>query len=148
MQDVYDLSKEEDTFLIAKKSKSTEKVQLSPMIVLSPSTVPLSCPVVIPMPHSLPYQNNSWHLQMLGRASKDSGEWTEVMNVIGHIQLPVKRNRFQQVCLSNALGLCPDQDQSTRLLQIGNSLELATSFSVNTLDIHSYKFVFYDYVKV
>ena len=61
---------------------------------------------------------------------------------------PCKEEQVPQVCLSNALGLCPDQDQSTRLLQTGNSLELATSFSVNTLDIHSYKFVFYDYVKV
>ena len=107
MQDVYDPSKEEDTFQSSSDSYSGEikslqqekekKVQLSPMIVIGPSDLPLSCPVVIRMPHSLPYQNNSWHLQMLGRASEDresDSEWTEIMNTIGLIQLPVKRNRF------------------------------------------------------
>lgn len=74
------------------QEKREKRVQLSPMIVVGPSDAILECPLIVRMPHCLPYRNNSWHLQMLGRASNedDEEEWSEIINTIGLVQLPVR----------------------------------------------------------
>ena len=112
VQNVYDPSnKEDDASCILPKGstrtmqvesllqeKRDKQVQLSPMIVVGPSDAILECPLIIRMPHCLSYRNNSWHLQMLGQASngeEEEEEWSEIMNTIGLVQLPVRsRSKF------------------------------------------------------
>ena len=115
VQAVYDPSKEEDLVQSLSDSGSFElesllqekrekKVRLSPLVVVGPSDAVLVKPIVIRIPHCLPYRHNSWHLQMLGRASigesdtsgggKGGGEggegeeWSEIVNTIGLVQPP------------------------------------------------------------
>lgn len=107
VQDVYDPSKEEELVQSLSDSGSFElesllqekkdkKVQLSPVVIVGPSDAALVKPIVIRIPHCLPYRNNSWHLQMLGRAStgetttEREGEekWSEIINTFGLVQPP------------------------------------------------------------
>ena len=110
VQAVYNPSKEEELIQSLSDSGSFElesllqekkekRVQLSPVIIVGPSDAVLTRPLVVRIPHCLPYQNNSWHLQMLGRgsigaesSSEDEESWSEIANTIGHVQLPAKKN--------------------------------------------------------
>ena len=75
------------------QEKKDKNIQLSPMIVVHPFNAVLEQSIVIRMPHCLPYRNNSWHLQMLGRTSdKDGDDWAEIMNTIGLVEVPQKSN--------------------------------------------------------
>ena len=80
------------------QEKKDKRVQLSPVVTVGPSDAVLERPITIRIPHCLPYRNNSWHLQMLGRAlgeeggSGEGGEWCEIVNTIGLVQLPTKGN--------------------------------------------------------
>ena len=111
LQTVYDPSKNEDLIQSLSDSGSFElesllqekkekKVQLSPTVLVGPSDAVLLKPVVIRIPHCLPYRHNSWHLQMLGRSSsedqasgmakEEQGEekWSEIINTFGLVQPP------------------------------------------------------------
>jgi hypothetical protein len=107
VQAVYDPSKDQDSAQSLSDSGSFEleslmqekrekRVQLSPVVVVGPAEAVLACPIVVRMPHCLPYRNNSWHLQMLGRASigekADEESWSEIVNTIGLVQVPMKNN--------------------------------------------------------
>ena len=107
VQAVYDPSKDEDNAQSLSDSGSFElesllqekrekRVQLSPVVIVGPTDAVLTRPLIIRIPHCLPYRNNSWHLQMLGRASigegPEEGEWSEIVNTIGLVQLPMKNN--------------------------------------------------------
>lgn len=108
VQVVYDPSKDEDPQSLSDsgsfelesllQEKREKRVQLSPVVVIGPADAVLTRPLVIRMPHCLPYRNNSWHLQMLGRASIGEGpeeeeeRWSEIVNTIGLVQLPTKNN--------------------------------------------------------
>lgn len=115
LQEVYDPSKEEDMFQSLSDSGSFElesllqekrekRVQLSPVVAVGPPDAVLARPIVVRIPHCLPYRNNSWHLQMLGRAStgalsheeagreEGEGEWSEIVNTIGLVRLPMKNS--------------------------------------------------------
>lgn len=86
------------------QEKKEKRIQLSPVVIVGPSDAVLARPLVIRIPHCLPYRNNSWHLQMLGlgrgsiEVGSSAGEegneesWSEIANTIGHIQLPAKKN--------------------------------------------------------
>lgn len=80
------------------QEKKEKKIQLSPMVVVGPLNAVLESPLIIRIPHCLPYRNNSWHLQMLGRATEESTSaddaisWTDIVNTIGLIELPVKNS--------------------------------------------------------
>ena len=112
IQRVYDPSADEDSLCLSLsdsistsqvesllQEKREKQVQLSPMIVVGPHDAVLEKPLIIRMPHCLPYRNNSWHLQMLGRPSVDGGseEWLDIANTIGLVQrTPVKsKSKFQ-----------------------------------------------------
>ena len=113
IQRVYDPSSEDDPLGLSHsdsissskvedhlEKKRQKQVQLSPMVVVGPHDAVLEKPLIIRMPHCLPYRNNSWHLQMLGRPSSlnyGREEWQEIMNTIGLVQLPpVKsKSKFQ-----------------------------------------------------
>lgn len=106
VQDVYDPPKDEDSTQFSDsgsfeleslmQEKREKRVQLSPVVVVGPPEAVLTRPIVVRMPHCLPYRNNSWHLQMLGRASIGEGSeeesWSEIVNTIGLVQLPMKNN--------------------------------------------------------
>ena len=84
-------SAEFETYLAGKRER---KVQLSPMILIGPSDAVLLRPIKIKMPHCLPYRNNSWHLHMFARAqNSETGDWTELSNTIGLVDLPPRRVR-------------------------------------------------------
>ena len=84
-------SAEFENYLAGKRER---KVQLSPMILIGPSDAVLSRPIKIKMPHCLPYRNNSWHLHMFARAqNSETGDWTELSNTIGLVDLPPRRVR-------------------------------------------------------
>ena len=84
-------SAEFENYLAGKRER---KVQLSPMILIGPSDAVLSRPIKIKMPHCLPYRNNSWHLHMFARAQdSETGDWTELSNTIGLVDLPRRRAR-------------------------------------------------------
>lgn len=104
VQDVYDPSNEDDytqslsdsgkvqveTLLQDKKEK---KIQLTPLVIVGPANAVLMRPIIIRMPHCLPYRNNSWHLHMLGQPSNRSSEeeeWMEIVNTIGLVALSRK----------------------------------------------------------
>ena len=106
-QTVYDPSKDEDTAQSLSDSgsfkleslmqeKREKRVQLSPVVIVGPADAVLAQPIIVRMPHCLPYRNNSWHLQMLGRASIGEGseeeQWSEIVNTIGLVQVPMKNN--------------------------------------------------------
>jgi len=112
IQRVYDPSSEDDPLGLSLsdsvsssqfenhlEKKRQKQVQLSPMVVVGPHDAVLEKPLVIRMPHCLPYRNNSWHLQMLGRPSLNDGseEWQDIMNTIGLVQLPPikSKSKFQ-----------------------------------------------------
>ncbi len=112
IQRVYDPSADDDALCLSLsdsistsqvkshlQEKRGKQVQLSPMIVVGPHDAVLEKPLVIRMPHCLPYRNNSWHLQMLGRPSIEgkSEDWQDIMNTIGLVQIsPTKsKSKFQ-----------------------------------------------------
>lgn len=106
VQAVYDPSKDEDSAQFSDsgsveleslmQEKREKKVQLSPTVIVGPSDAVLAQQIVVRMPHCLPYRNNSWHLQMLGQASigeeSEKESWSEIVNTIGLVQLPMKNN--------------------------------------------------------
>ena len=84
-------SAEFENYLAGKRER---KVQLSPMILIGPSDAVFSRPIKIKMPHCLPYRNNSWHLHMFAKAqTSETGDWTELSNTIGLVDLPPRRVR-------------------------------------------------------
>ena len=116
IQSVYDPSSDEDITHSLSDSGSIElethlqekqekRVQLSPTVIVGPAEAVLARPLMVRIPHCLPYRNNSWHLQMLGRASTRTSKaqeedeqqelqekWSEIVNTIGLVQLPMKNN--------------------------------------------------------
>ena len=110
-QSVYDPSIDEDSSSLSDsgsieiesllQEKRDKTIQLSPIVTVGPSDAVLDRPITIRIPHCLPYRNNSWHLQMLGRALNGEGEeggWCEIMNTIGLVQLSTKgsSNKFHK----------------------------------------------------
>lgn len=114
-QSVYDPSSDEDASSLSDsgsievesllQEKRDKRVRLSPVVTVGPSDTELSRPITIRIPHCLPYRNNSWHLQMLGRALNgedeeegEEGGWSEIVNTIGLVQLTPKgsSNKFHK----------------------------------------------------
>lgn len=113
-QRVYDPSNDEDMSSLSDsgsfevesllQEKKDKRIQLSPVVTVGPSDAVLDRPITIRIPHCLPYRNNSWHLQMLGRAlngeeEEEGGEWCEIVNTIGLVQLPATKggnNKFHK----------------------------------------------------
>ncbi len=84
-------SAEFENYLAGKRER---KVQLSPMILIGPSDAVFTRPIKIKMPHCLPYRNNSWHLHMFAKAqTSETGDWNELSNTIGLVDLPPRRVR-------------------------------------------------------